>query len=229
MTVAQRKQKQGAALDLPCPLVAECYNHAMGAVDYLNREALTVYRGHTRTVRVWKHIFFVLLHLAVYVAYCCYHIAYYTVRFKNGQPRYANLNNKAFRLELADQLCAQQREHTVQARKFRRHQKVPKVVSKASVEQILAHTAQKIAIIPKFRGRRAECAWCRLVERQKPRKTGARKAKKHGKRSSYGCAQCGKGLCLGACFVNWHEALFIPYECDAGEDDVEMDTVLEVL
>lgn len=211
MSYAQRNKKQGAALDLPCPLIAQCYNHAMGAVDYLNREALTVYRGHTRVARVWKHIFFVLLHLAVYVAFCCYQIAFHTVKDRKGEPRYKDLGaspNKAFRLELADALCAEQREHTAKIRQFRRSL-TPVSVGKASVEQIIQHTPQKIGIIPKFRGRRAECAWCRR---------SLRKPKKHCKRSSYGCAQCGKGLCLGACFIKFHEALFIPDEGDMEED-----------
>lgn len=198
-------------------MVAVCYNYAMGAVDYLNREAFTTYRGKIRTRKVWKHFFHVLLHLAVYLAFCLYQFAYYTCRKNNGKPWYESLGvspNKTFRLRLADELCKEQREHYHSLRRFRRSV-TPVAKCAAGVEEILLHTAQKIQIIPKFKGKRAECAWCRLTHRQtrgSQKSKSKAKVKKHCTRSAFGCAQCGKGLCLGRCFIKWHEHIFLQGE-----------------
>jgi hypothetical protein len=195
----------------------------MGAVDYFNREALTVYKATLRTVKVWKHIFNTLLHIAIYISFALYQIAFYTVKDKRGKPCYQNLGpspNKAFRLRLADELCKRQREHTYTLRKFKRRLK-PLATGRATVEQILEHTTKKITNIPKFKNRRAECAYCRIRLRQ-----GIGKAPKHCKLSSYGCAVCEVGLCLGDCFKNYHEALWLPDDadmesCEPEENDMD--------
>ena len=191
-------------------------------VDYFNREALTVYRGAIRAIKVWKHIWVFLFHMAIYVAFVLYQFAVHTdVRDAEGKPAYRKLSgspNKEFRLLLADELCKDQREHTARVRKHRR-QLTPLTSSSTHLEEVLEHTAQSLKIITRFKGRQAECAYCRanLPDSLK----GA--ARKHAKRTSFGCATCGVGLHLGRCFLLHHTKLWkneVPIENEGSVDEV---------
>lgn len=203
----RRVRGQPVAAVFECPLAYHLYNLTMGCVDSNNREAQTTYRGQFRCFRVWKHIFFTLWHWVVYVAFALYQFARYTVNDKKGNPVYPNLGanpNKKFRLLLADELAAEQRAFYARSRKYGR--KILKPISSVgvTVEEVVSHTAVPIRAIFRFAGRRAECAWCRKT--LPPSKKGA--ARKHARKTSFGCAVCKLGLHTGACFVFYHEHLF---------------------
>jgi hypothetical protein len=201
----RRVRRQRNPVTIPCPWVLRAYNMVMGHVDYFNREAQEQYRGAMRTNRLWKHIFFTLWHFSVYVAFALRQIAYYTIRDEEGNFAYKKLGpspNKEFRLLLAEELCKEQREHTTRRRRFRNRRLSWLPHGHATVEEVVSHTAVKVKNMPKsvFRGRSAECAYCRI----KIPPTLRGRARKHAKRTGTCCVECKVGLHLGKCFVLYH-------------------------
>jgi hypothetical protein len=212
--VSRKQRGHRAPVRVKCPLPASVYNMYMGAVDFFNREALTTYRGQLKCFRVWKHIFFTLFFIWVYAAYCHFVFAKNTCLDEAGKAVYKKLGvsgNKEFRLRLAKELASEQKAHYARSKKHRKRTLTQISDVGLTVDEMLQHTAIPIRAMPKWRGRRAECIWCRTKLRGKGKK-------KHSKTSTFGCAECQVGLHTGKCFILYHERLFAKPSCSREDE-----------
>ena len=165
--VVMRKQRgQKEPVPVSASLIAEIYNKFMGAVDYFNREALTVYRGQLRSTRVWRHVFFTLLQMWVHVSYCLYVFAKHRTFDADGSPGFKKMGvsgNKEFRLGLADELAAEHRAAYARSRRWRTRKLTPLSTVGLTVEAFCEHAPFPVKGMKKYKGTRAECAWCRAT------------------------------------------------------------------
>ena len=176
LTTVQRKQKDGRRIDVECPLCVALYNKYMGGVD-LGDQLRGSYHVRLKCRKNYKYVFCFLFDVSVTNA---------LILHSFGVHSGAAMEQKQFRLTLADQLIGTYQSRKRAGRPRKRHRRSTGIPT----EHFPTHS---------LKGR---CTYCRDVRSQSRRKE-----------TRWVCAECDDHphLCLTGrndgsdCFRLWHE------------------------